>query len=248
MPFRSKIFTLGIVLDVFWTSLVFALPSAKPRGVMQYVVNVTTRCPRLLCALERGALPLRGRTRAVDKKDIIGAVERTSYTPSGLKTPERRLVTSHAKQMSIDLLRKKILDAVKVVLPQGVRIEELRQPHEITVPHSGFEAHASWPGAKMFRRRVSIPVELVSDGKTFLTTKVLVLLVLETNVLVASRDLQSGTVVTPNDVVWETARLKSPPSHLATAPSEVIGRQISTFVKQGQIFEQGTMKPSFRGE
>lgn len=221
---------------------VYALPPAKAFGAMIRVRDVVPGCPQRMCDLEVVPAPLPGRTRVVRKRDVVAAIERAGYKPSGLRIPERRRVTRPAKRVSEDVLRKRILNAVEMVLPKGVRLEQLGHVQEVKVPRSGFEARATWPGAEHFRRRVSIPVDLVSDGKTFLKIQVSALLILETDVPVARRDLHTGTIVTQNDIVWETVRLESLPTHLATTPSEVVGRQIATHIKQGQCFEQRSLK------
>ena len=237
--------TSSILMAVFVCGIsasIRAMPPAKAFGAMIRVGDVVPGCPQEMCEVEVVPAPLPGRTRVVRKRDVIAAIERAGYKPSGLRIPERRRVTRPARRVSEDALRKRILDAVNAVLPKGTRLEELGHVRGVDVPRAGFEARATWPGMGHFRRRVSVPVDLISDGKKFLTIQVSALLVIETDIPVARRDLHEGTVVTQGDLVWETVRMESLPTHLATTPSEIVGRQIAAHVGKGDYFEQRSLK------
>lgn len=211
---------------------------AKAFGAMVLVGDIIPSCPKEICSVEVVPAPPPGRERTVGKQDVVVAVERAGFAPSGLKIPPRRRVTRPSKRVSEDVLRNRILAAVQKVLPSGVFIEELGHLQDIEVPRAGFDAVASWPGDPTFKRRVAVPVDLVADGNKFLTIQVSALLVMETDVPVASRDLQAGTLLTHADVTWKTIRVTRQTERPATSFGEVVGQKVTCYVPKGAPFEQ----------
>ncbi len=202
------------------------------------VGDIIDGCDGAACAVEVGSAPLPGKSRVVRRAEVRRALEREGIDPKSLRLPKRRRVIRTKRTASQDELATKIRAAVLAVVPLDVVIEELGRAGPLDVPKNGFDVQAHWPGENTFRRRVSVPVSLINDGVTFRTLQISAKLILEMRLPVAARDMEAGTILTPNSVSWATTRLVTPPLHTARTIEEVIGRRLAKQIGHGEQFSK----------
>jgi flagella basal body P-ring formation protein FlgA len=218
-----------------------AQSSAKAFGAAIKVGDIVPRCKAPVCDVAVAPAPLPGRTRVVSRRDVHDAINRAGLQAEGLRIPARKRVTRPAKTVGERELRDVIAQAVVEILPDDVKLENLGRVSKVEVPAKGFEVQARWPGAESFRRRVSIPVDLLADGVRFRTIQVAAQLVLEAEIPVAARPLERGAVVSARDIVWAKVRLDTPTNHLATQERDIVGRQLSNGLGKGMPFTARTL-------
>ncbi len=218
-----------------------AMP-AQVSGSKIHVGDVVSKCLGAACEIEVGPAPLPGRAHVVRRQDVIKALREAGIDPKHLKIPMRRRVLRPARKASKQELAEHIRNAVIDILPDGVALESLGRISELDVPKNGYQVKARWPGERSFRRRVSVPIDLVADGALFRTLQISAILTLEIRLPVAIGDLPKGTILDNRVIKWTEAKLKAPPGKLACSASELIGRRLTQVVAKGEPFKVAVLE------
>jgi flagella basal body P-ring formation protein FlgA len=210
--------------------------SAAPIGGWVLVRDIVDNCHAGFCDIEVVRAPLPGNTRTVRRGEVLRALRDAGYESHGLTIPERTRIRRGAVKVDSEVINRQIREKIESVLPSGTLIEKLDRIDSFSVPQSGYSIEVTWSGDADFRRRVSIPVALVSDGIAFKRLQLAALLELEVELPVASRKLDSGTVIGPDDMERVRLRMTSSPSNLALKAEQVYGRVLRNPVDQGAPF------------
>lgn len=241
-PNRKNIARLVTLTLVFLAGTVLGEAPLKSFGADVLVGDIVRSCPPEICALVVVPAPLPGQVRTVNKRDVAAAIQHGGGDPSAYRIPARVRVSRPAKSVSSEEMQKHVEAAVKAVLPKGFVLEELGTVSGMDVPKAGFEVRARWTGDDRFHRRVSMPIEYLSEGTKFRGAQVSALLALETEVPTAARTLNPGELVRPEDIRWKKIRLETAPGALAMTPEDIVGRLVETTVAAGAPFEQNGLK------
>ncbi len=229
-----SVFSLTLAVGLFSAGAAVPKPIS---GARILVGDLVPRCKETSCSIEVGPAPLPGRSRVVRRQEVVKALKDAGHDSRGLNIPLSRRVLRPAKKVSKEELKNRISKAVVKVLPKGFVLESLGKVNGTNVPKDGFDVTARWPGDERFRRRVSIQVDLTSDGTSFRTMQIAATLSLNARLPVAARYLDVGTIVDAHSYKWSSVRLTEMPAHLARSPSEIIGRRISRVTEEGKPFK-----------
>ena len=214
----------------------------KAFGPDVLVGDIVKGCPPEICALAVTPSPLPGRTKTVNRREVVDAVRRAGGDTGVLRIPERVRVSRPSKIAKAAELQKQIREAIKSVLPAGVVLEEMGTISDLEVPKLGYAVSARWTGDEKFRRRASIPLEFLSEGTRFRTDQVSVLLAWETAIPVAVRNLNPGEVISDRDIRFKTVRLDSDTDRTVIDRAAVVGYQVQSTVTAGAFFKTEDIK------
>ncbi|MDJ0761597.1 MAG: flagellar basal body P-ring formation chaperone FlgA [Myxococcota bacterium] len=201
------------------------------------VGDIVTNCDGEPCELEIGPAPLPGHSRVVYRKDVVRVLKAAGFGSSKLKIPVRKRIFRPANIVSEEELRQAIEAAIEDIMPKNVSLEALGRVGEYKVPASGYGVRVRWPGAPVFRRRVSLPVDLVADGASFRTLQVGATFNYKARLPVAARDLPFGTILDQTAVKWAEVQLDTAPSEFAGTIGDVIGRRLNQTTEVGAPFK-----------
>ncbi len=230
---------VAVLFSLLFLSPLDAEASTQTRvsGASVLVGDVVKGCQGEACAIEVGPSPLPGRTRVVRRREVLAALRSAGFGTDDLMIPIRKRVVRPAKRIPEEELTPRVQDAVTDILPDGIALENLGRVGAMWVPKNGFEVQARWPGERSFRRRISIPIVLVSDGVPFRTLQVAATLQVITRLPVAAADLPKGTLLDGGTVKWAELHLNRPPDQLARTASVVLGRRLVRAVAKDEPFE-----------
>lgn len=196
---------------------------------------------RSLRELSVGAAPLVG-----GKTSFQAVYARMRVRSLGLKDEQVRFegatqvaVTRPAQLVTGAALQAAARAAVEALAP-GSAIESGGTLYDRKVSRGRLELK---PGApRFFSRSATVPVEIVLEGKTLETVTVSLRVVKKVSIVVASRALAAGTILTESDLelreVPETASGFSPVVEVAQA----VGRQLTMALNAGATVPSGSLK------
>lgn len=220
----------------------FAEMPLKAFGADVLVGDIVHSCSKEICGLSVVSSPLPGQVRTVNKREVEAAIRNGGGDPSLYRIPTRVRVSRPAESISSTEMQKLVEAAVRAVLPKGFLLEDLGSVSGMDVPKAGFEVRAGWSGDETFHRRVSLPIEFLSEGTKFRGTQVSALLAFETDIPTAARTLNPGDLVRSEDIRWTRIRLESAPADLVMTPAEIVGHLVESTVAAGRPFEQRVLR------
>lgn len=226
--------TLTLALALSATSLAAAGGPARVPKARIVVADLVPDCPESTCDIEVARSPLPGRTSIVTRAEVVRALEAAGLDAASMAIPKSTRVFRPSRRPSPDELDLAVEQAIQAKLPEHVKITDTGKVPLAEVPVSGYEVQVRWPTGGTVGGRVSIPVELLSDGEVFAKWQISAKVEFETRLPVLISDLPAGSVLRDEDVEVRALTQRNMGENFASDVSLVVGHRLRRDTPRGE--------------
>lgn len=211
------------------------------QATLSEVADITGADPELeakLSAITVGAAPLPGKTREITQamvrvRLLAAGIDLDSLTLAG---PGSSTMTRLSQVVSGQSITDTAISAVRSQLPwteDELRLEAARVPSDVHVPVGGLElAFVEEPTFRSFGN-MTVPVDLIVDGRQVKRISVALRGTLRAQVVVAARDIARLSILAPDDVAVRPVEITRAPDSLLLCASDAVGKRATRLIRSG---------------